>query len=112
MLELFARARAFVYPSTFEGFGLPVVEALAAGLPTACSDIEPLATIAGDAALRFDPRDTKALCEAMVRITSDHRLRERLATEGPHRAATFSWGATARATVQALNDAAAQRLYN
>ena len=55
--ELFARAWAFVYPSKFEGFGLPVLEALAAGVPTACSDIEPLAAMAADAALRFDPHD-------------------------------------------------------
>jgi glycosyltransferase involved in cell wall biosynthesis len=110
LLNLFASASAFIFPSTFEGFGLPLVEALAAGLPTACSNIEPLASIAGDAALRFDPNDTAALCQAMVRITSDPQLRERLTAEGPQRAAAFSWDVTARATVQALSEAGQRTL--
>jgi glycosyltransferase involved in cell wall biosynthesis len=105
--ELFARAWAFVYPSKFEGFGLPVVEAMAAGIPTACSDIEPLAGIAGDAALRFDPRDLGALTEALVRLSDDDALRARLAEAGPRRAACFTWRATAQATLAALRDATA-----
>ena len=103
---LFARAWAFVYPSLFEGFGLPVLEALAAGVPTACSAIEPLNSIAGDAALRFDPRDQRALLEAMYRITEDDELRRKLASEGPARASHFSWRYTAQITLEALEDAA------
>ncbi len=57
--DLYARAWAFLYPTLFEGFGLPVLEALAAGVPTACSNIEPVAGIAGDAALQFDPARTE-----------------------------------------------------
>ena len=104
--DVFARAWAFLYPSTFEGFGLPVLEALAAGIPTACSDIEPLAAIAGDAALQFDPHDDAALAEAMFRLADDEALRARLAEAGPRRAALFSWTATAQATLQVLRSAA------
>jgi glycosyltransferase involved in cell wall biosynthesis len=100
--DLFARASAFLYPSRFEGFGMPVLEALAAGVPTACSNIEPLATIAGNATLLFDPGDIDAMTEAMRRLVDDAQLRARLAESGPLRAAQFSWRASAEATLQAL----------
>jgi glycosyltransferase involved in cell wall biosynthesis len=106
LYELYARAFAFLYPSTFEGFGLPVLEALAAGVPAACSSIEPLASMAGDAALQFDPMDDAALLEAMMRIVSDERLRTQLSDAGPLRAAMFSWTTTARLTLSVLRDAA------
>jgi glycosyltransferase involved in cell wall biosynthesis len=106
LYNLFARAWAFVYPSLFEGFGLPVLEALAAGVPTACSEIDPLHSISGDAALRFDPLDQAAMLDAMNRITGDDSLRQSLATAGPARAAHFNWRFTARTTLDALEDAA------
>ena len=106
LLDLYAGAAAFLYPSLFEGFGMPVLEALAAGLPTACSRVEPIAGIAGDAALQFDPADTAQIVDAMLRLTSDDRLRARLEIAGPRRAAQFSWQATARATLAALRRAA------
>jgi glycosyltransferase involved in cell wall biosynthesis len=100
--DLYARAWAFLYPSRFEGFGLPLLEALAAGIPTACSQIEPLSSIAAGAALEFDPLDTAAIAEAMLRIATDETLRTRLTEAGPRRAAQFSWRATAEATLAAL----------
>jgi glycosyltransferase involved in cell wall biosynthesis len=106
LYELFTRAYAFVYPSTFEGFGLPVIEALAAGVPTACSDIEPLAGITDNAALRFAPSEEASLLDAMIRIVCDTRLRERLTQAGPQRAAAYSWSRTAQMTLEALTDAA------
>ena len=103
--ELYTRAWAFVYPSKFEGFGLPVPEAMSAGIPTACSNIQPLAAIAGDAALPFDPLDIRAITQAMLRIVDDEDLRARLAEAGPRRAARFTWRATAEATLEALRQA-------
>ena len=102
---LFLGAFAFVYPTTFEGFGLPVAEALAAGIPTACSAIEPVKSIAGDAAVQFDPEDEASILDALVRLTSDKQLRTRLAEAGPRQAAEFSWRKTAAATLAALKDA-------
>lgn len=107
LYTLFRDAWAFIYPSTFEGFGLPVLEALAAGIPTACSSIEPLASLAGEAAVQFDPGDSKAILEALDRVVSDEALRERLSAAGPARAAQFSWRKTAERTLDALREASA-----
>lgn len=102
LLQLYARARAFVYPSTFEGFGMPVLEAMAAGIPVACSDIAPLREVAGDAALLFDPLSEDAIAAALDWIAADGELRARLAKAGPERARTFTWERAARETLAAL----------
>ncbi len=102
LYELYAHAAACVIPSTFEGFGMPVLEALAAGIPTACADIPPLRDRAGDAALFFDPLDEDAIAAALDRITEDERLRRTLAESGPRQARAFTWERTARQTLAAL----------
>jgi glycosyltransferase involved in cell wall biosynthesis len=106
LLDLFRRAYGFVYPSRFEGFGMPVLEAMAAGLPMACSNIEPLVSIVGGAAVTFDPYDISAMAEAMRRIVEDGELRERLMVDGPARAAQFTWRSTAEKTLAVLREVA------
>jgi len=106
LYELYARAFAFLYPSNFEGFGLPVLEALATGVPTACLRIEPLMSTVGDAALLVDAADDRALVDAIQRLTSDEALRARLSAAGPARARLFSWTTTARQTLATLVEAA------
>ena len=100
--QLYLDAHYCMYPSTFEGFGLPLLEALAAGVPTACSAIDPFREIAGEAALMFDPEDENSIFNAMVRLASDEDLRERLNHDGPERAGNFSWRKSAQATMEVL----------
>jgi glycosyltransferase involved in cell wall biosynthesis len=105
--DLYRKAAFFIHPALFEGFGLPVVEALAAGVPAACSNIEPLRSIVADAALTFDPSSEEAIAQAMLRLARDERLREQLSAAGPLRARRFSWKRTAEITLEALREAAA-----
>jgi glycosyltransferase involved in cell wall biosynthesis len=104
LYQTYAHARAFIYPSMFEGFGMPVLEALAAGIPTACSAIPPLREVAGDAALFFDPLDEDAIASALERVMHDEPLRDRLEQAGPERARPFTWERAARQTLDALLD--------
>jgi glycosyltransferase involved in cell wall biosynthesis len=91
-------AAAFVYPSRYEGFGLPPLEALACGTPTITSAAASLPEVVGDAALLVEPRDPDAIAAALRRVLSDPTLRARLAAAGPPRAATFTWARAAAAT--------------
>jgi len=100
--DLYRRARALIYPSTFEGFGLPVLEGMAAGLPVACSDIPSLREVAGDASFFFNPAVDDDVAAALDRIVLDAPLRARLAAEGPLRARDFTWERTARETLNVL----------
>jgi len=109
LYNLYRDAHAFIYPSSFEGFGMPVLEAMAAAIPTACSEIPPLREFVGRAALRFDPADVNAIRDAMERIAYDEQLRGELIAEGPARASKFSWETTARETLAVLESAAGQR---
>jgi glycosyltransferase involved in cell wall biosynthesis len=109
LADLYLHAWAYVNPTLFEGFGMPVLEALAAGIPTACSSIEPVKSVAGEAALLFDPASEQALLAALTRIASDEELRTRLAAAGPLRASQFTWRKTAEATLAVLRGAARQQ---
>ncbi|HET8653189.1 MAG TPA: glycosyltransferase family 1 protein [Gaiellaceae bacterium] len=96
---LYASATCFVLPSLIEGFGLPVLEAMARGVPVACSDRPALPEVAGDAALLFDPTNHEAVTDAVRRLLTDVRLRESLAARGLERARQFSWRRTAEETL-------------
>lgn len=98
---LWATARAFVYPSLYEGFGLPVLEAMARGVPVACSDASSLPEVAADAALLFDPTSEGEIAAAIRRLLGDPALAEELRERGRRRAALFSWRHTAKLTLDA-----------
>jgi glycosyltransferase involved in cell wall biosynthesis len=98
---LYSGARMFVFPSLWEGFGIPVIEAMACGTPVITSDDSCLPEIAGGAALLVDPTSVEAIAEAMERVDSDESLREGLRAKGLERARFFSWRRTAEQTLAA-----------
>ncbi|HLF40393.1 MAG TPA: glycosyltransferase family 1 protein [Acidimicrobiia bacterium] len=98
LAALYTRAAVFVYPSLYEGFGMPVLEAMACGTPVVTSNISALPETAGDAALLVDPLDDEAIAEAIGRIIEDPNVAEDLSRRGQKRAAGFTWGEAARRT--------------
>lgn len=100
VLELYRRARGFVYPSLFEGFGMPVLEALAAGVPAACSHIEPLRSLTAGHALLFDPTSEESILGALRRLLAGDAPRT-----GTEYARQFTWQRTAELTLEVLEDA-------
>lgn len=107
--DLYAAADAVVFPSFYEGFGLPVLEAMACGAPVACSDRSSLPEVAGDAALLFDPADVEAMAGAMRRLVADPDLRRDLAARGLARCRAYTWRRTADQTLEAIRQAAKGR---
>jgi glycosyltransferase involved in cell wall biosynthesis len=93
---LYRRATALLFPSLYEGWGLPILEAFSAGLPVACSNVTSLPELVGDAAIVFDPLDTSAIASAVERLWTDERLRAELVERGRLRVAQFDWDRTAR----------------
>jgi glycosyltransferase involved in cell wall biosynthesis len=102
-------ARFFCYVSLYEGFGLPVLEAQAAGVPVMTANNSSLPEIAGDAALLVDPSDVDAIADAMLRLSRDEELRQDLIAKGHANVARFSWAKAARETMAVLLKAAGSR---
>jgi glycosyltransferase involved in cell wall biosynthesis len=101
---VYAGAQALAFPSLYEGFGLPALEAMACGTPVACSETSSLPEVAGDAALYFEPTSESAIAETLRELLSDPDLRSELVQRGFERAACFSWDRVAAKT-KAVYDA-------
>jgi glycosyltransferase involved in cell wall biosynthesis len=107
---LYRRATAMVFPSLFEGFGMPLVEAMASGCPVAASDRGAIAEVCGDASLRFDPTDEVAIANAIRDVVGDAALRSRLEAAGLARAAGFRWDDVAARHVAVYRRARSARM--
>jgi glycosyltransferase involved in cell wall biosynthesis len=104
-VALLAGAEALVFPSLYEGFGFPVLEAMAAGTPVLTSEVSSLPEVAGDAAFLVDPRSEESIAEGMERLLEDADLRARLSASGRERVRAFRWEDTARRTARVLHEA-------
>jgi glycosyltransferase involved in cell wall biosynthesis len=100
--DLYKASELFIFPSLYEGFGLPVLEAMACGVPVACSDLSSLPEVCGDAGLLFNPYKETSIAEAIIRLLESEQVRERYSELGLVRAGQFDWRATALQTLAAL----------
>lgn len=106
-IALLSGATVMAYPSLYEGFGFPILEGFAAGIPVLTSNVSSLPEVAGEAAVLVDPTDADAIASALMELLSDEDLRAVLSAAGVARAARFTWEATARATANVIHMAAA-----
>jgi glycosyltransferase involved in cell wall biosynthesis len=106
---LYSLADVVAYPSLYEGFGFPPLEAMACGTPVVCSNTSSLPEVVGDAALSVAPTDVEALADALVSVLDDSRLRAELVTKGHARAKLFTWESSARKLVECFERAGAYR---
>jgi glycosyltransferase involved in cell wall biosynthesis len=109
LAALYQLASVFVFPSLYEGFGLPPLEAMAAGTPVITSNISSLPEVVGDAAVLIDPMDAGAIADAMARVLSDASLRASLVERGRQRVTVFSWERSARRVCEVYAELAASR---
>lgn len=99
-------ATAFAFPSLFEGFGIPALEAMAHGVPVVCSDTGALPEVCGEAALYFDPLDVESIADALRRVITDRGLHADLSRRGRAREKQFSWGESAQRTLDVYQQVA------
>ncbi|GAB2597609.1 glycosyltransferase family 4 protein [Spirosoma areae] len=109
--ELYKNAIAFVFPTLYEGFGIPILEAFASGCPCVISDRSSLPEVAGDAALYFNPRDESSMASVIEKIILDSELRENLTQMGYNRLNQFSWERTVRETLRVYQDCLINKSY-
>jgi glycosyltransferase involved in cell wall biosynthesis len=102
--RLYARASIFAFPSLDEGFGMPVLEAMARGVPVLTSNGSALKEVSGDAALLVDPTDTDSIAEGLIKLTQDEMLRKKLTERGLQHSANFTWRGAAEQTVAAYRE--------
>jgi glycosyltransferase involved in cell wall biosynthesis len=100
-VALYQQARAFVYPTLYEGFGLPALEALACGVPVVGSNASSVPEIVGDAGILVEPRDARAMAGALIAVCTEDALHDELSERALHQAAKFSWEKCARETMEA-----------
>lgn len=100
--SLYRGADLFVFPSLFEGFGMPILEAMACGTPTACSNLSSMPEVAGDAALLFDPYSEDSICNTMLEMISNGDLVAQLSKKGLERSQIYSWKNTALKTLDVI----------
>jgi glycosyltransferase involved in cell wall biosynthesis len=100
LVALYSGASLFVFPSLYEGFGLPPLEAMAAGVPVVSSNRSSMPEILGDAALLVEPEDDVMMLDAMLRIISDDDTRDELISRGKRQAERYTWNTTARLTLE------------
>jgi glycosyltransferase involved in cell wall biosynthesis len=103
LCALYSSCRAFIYPSLYEGFGLPPLEAMASGTPVVTSNVSSLPEVAGDAAVLVDPYDPHAIADGIYQVLTDEQLRRALRLKGVARAGQFSWEQSVR-RVHAIYD--------
>ena len=99
---LINHAIALVFPSQWEGFGLPILEAMACGTPVITSNLSSMPEVAGDAAILVDPMDVEAIARAIAQVMTDDPMRQQLRDRGLKRALAFSWDKTAMMTKHVL----------
>jgi glycosyltransferase involved in cell wall biosynthesis len=106
LLDLYNASDFFVFPSFYEGFGLPVLEAMACGRAVACSNTSAIPEVADAAAILFDPSSTLEITRAILDLALDRELKERMERLGQSRALRFNWRKTAEKTLEVYHDVA------